>query len=152
MPPRRPDFLRPSRLARAVCIFGIVTTVACAAPQAGPRCRPRVAYAPWDAAPPTSTRATPLGRGLDAAGPGDALIAFYQRRMRAPEIPGAGCRFRPSCSTFAREAVRRWSIFGFVLIVDRLFVREHPFMDASYLPYCPKDGEAGGEAVSDPVP
>jgi putative component of membrane protein insertase Oxa1/YidC/SpoIIIJ protein YidD len=109
-----------------------------------------VAYTPWDAQP--AHGAAGLSSGEDPAGPGDALVAFYQRRMRAPELPGAGCRFRPSCSTFAREAVRKWSLFGFVLIVDRLFVREHPFMDAAYLPYCPKDGERGGEAVREPVP
>jgi putative component of membrane protein insertase Oxa1/YidC/SpoIIIJ protein YidD len=74
--------------------------------------------------------------GGDSRGAADGLIAWYQRALRRPELPGTGCPFYPSCSAFARQALDRWGVLGFVLIADRLFVREHPLAGASYPVHC----------------
>src|SRR5215210_6550335 len=89
-------------------------------------CEPARAFRPWDAVP-AARQATPEDR-MPARDLPDALIAFYQGHMRAAHLPGAGCRLRPTCSLFARRAFQKWSALGFVLVADRLFVREHPFM------------------------
>lgn len=108
-------------------------------------------FTPWDApgpAPIVSTAVMPGGAG---GGLADGLISFYQRDMRSPHLPGQGCRMRPTCSVYARIAIERWYVLGLVLIADRLFVREHPFMQASYLPQCAIDG-SDDEGMHDPVP
>jgi hypothetical protein len=61
----------------------------------------------------------------------DALVALYQEHGRARD-PGA-CRFAPSCSAYARDALASWGpIAGTLLIVDRLFVRENAYASEYY--------------------
>jgi putative component of membrane protein insertase Oxa1/YidC/SpoIIIJ protein YidD len=126
----------------------LLTVLACrSAPS--PRCETVPAFGPWDARDALPAPGTDDGSG--ARDLPDALIAFYQRHMRAPHLPGTGCRLRPTCSVFARQAFQKWYLFGFVLVADRLFVREHPLMDAAYLPACalrPTDDQG----LDDPVP
>lgn len=56
----------------------------------------------------------------------DGLIHAYQMYLRRPIRPGEGCRFYPSCSVYARTSFRRYGVFfGFILTLDRLFIREH---------------------------
>ena len=51
---------------------------------------------------------------------------------------GPCCRFSPSCSAFAREAVKRYGIFrGFLLTIHRL-LRCHPFGGWGYDPVPPR--------------
>lgn len=53
------------------------------------------------------------------------LISFYQRWI-SPMLPPA-CRFEPSCSEYAREAVDRYGVMrGLALSVIRL-LKCHPF-------------------------
>jgi putative component of membrane protein insertase Oxa1/YidC/SpoIIIJ protein YidD len=112
---------------------------------AGPRCEPVAPFVPWDSSP-----AQPAERSAARDLP-DALLAFYQAHMRAPHLPGGGCRLRPTCSVFARQAFQRWYAAGFLLVADRLFVREHPFMDGHYLPACAL-GTSDDEGLLDAVP
>jgi putative component of membrane protein insertase Oxa1/YidC/SpoIIIJ protein YidD len=81
----------------------------------------------------------------------DLLIAFYQRHLRPMRLPGEGCRLRPTCSIFAREALRKWRLLGFILVADRLFIREHPFMDPGYVPLCALHPTGDG-GLDDQVP
>lgn len=54
-----------------------------------------------------------------------ALIRFYQRRI-SPAFP-ARCRFSPTCSAYAYEAVCRYGVLkGSFLALKRL-LRCHPF-------------------------
>jgi len=99
-------------------------------------------FAPWDARRPTPAAVAPP---RDLA---DALVVMYQRRLRAPRLPGEGCRLRPTCSEFARGALARWRVLGLALIADRLFVREHPLMTGSYPPLC----DEVPHGMADPVP
>ena len=54
-----------------------------------------------------------------------ALIRFYQRNI-SPAFP-ARCRFRPTCSAYAYEAICKYgAIKGGYLALKR-FLRCHPF-------------------------
>lgn len=64
-----------------------------------------------------------------------ALIAAY-RRLVSPLLPPA-CRFYPSCSAYAAEAVRRHgALRGSVLTVKRL-ARCHPLCEGGVDPVPP---------------
>ena len=61
-----------------------------------------------------------------------ALLGAY-RRLVSPLLPRA-CRFYPSCSVYAAEAVRRYGAFrGCFLAVKRL-ARCHPLCDGGIDP------------------
>lgn len=60
------------------------------------------------------------------------LIAGYQRLL-SPFLPRS-CRFYPSCSTYAAEAIERYGAGrGFVLAVRRI-LRCHPFHPGGHDP------------------
>jgi uncharacterized protein len=66
----------------------------------------------------------------------DALLRFYQAAI-SPYL-GNNCRYRPTCSQYARDAVR---IYGFLrggwMAVRRL-LRCHPFAVGGYDPVPPR--------------
>ena len=60
------------------------------------------------------------------------LIRFYQRNI-SPAFP-ARCRFRPTCSAYALEAVEEWGIvIGTILALWRI-LRCNPFGKGGYDP------------------
>jgi putative membrane protein insertion efficiency factor len=60
------------------------------------------------------------------------LIRFYQNAV-SPHFP-ASCRYVPSCSAYAYEAVRKHGAFrGMVLSIKRV-LRCHPFHAGGYDP------------------
>lgn len=64
--------------------------------------------------------------------PWRGLIYLY-RRFLSPMLPGA-CRFEPSCSCYADEALSRWGFFrGFGLAVWRI-LRCQPFCKGGWDP------------------
>jgi uncharacterized protein len=69
------------------------------------------------------------------------MIGFYQRRI-SPAF-GARCRFHPSCSNYAREAIKtHGALKGFCLALWRL-LRCQPLCKGGYDPV-PLRGEQGG--------
>jgi len=113
---------------RVVAGVVLVATAACTPPavRVGSPCTASPAFAPFDdrpAAPPDA----PAADGLL-----DAIIAWYQTDGRAATPPGIGCPFAPTCSVYARTALRRYGPLAVILIVDRLIVREHPIAGAYY--------------------
>jgi len=66
----------------------------------------------------------------------DAIVAWYQHHGRARSLPGIGCPFAPTCSTYARTALHRYGPLAVILIVDRLIVREHAVAGAYYPAVC----------------
>lgn len=117
----------------------------------GAHCTSERPFAPFDTARTTSTSLTVSAAsdataapssGEDARDPGgpdgilDALVSWYQAHARARTLPGTGCPFAPTCSVFARTALRRYGLLGVILIVDRLIVREHPVAGAYYPTIC----------------
>lgn len=53
------------------------------------------------------------------------LIRFYQRNI-SPAFP-ARCRFRPTCSAYAVEAIEKYGAFKGGYLALRRFLRCHPF-------------------------
>ena len=54
-----------------------------------------------------------------------SLITFYQRHI-SPAFPGK-CRFRPTYSEYAIEAIRKYGVLKGVLLALRRILRCHPF-------------------------
>lgn len=131
----------------SIAAVAAVLLAGCARPLPVDPCSADPAFAPWDANEPAPAPAAT--RPPDpTSGTADALIATYQRRLRRPELPGAGCQFHPTCSEFARQALRRYGIVGLLFAFDRLLIREQPLAGPSYPPAC-----VGGEPRwHDPVP
>ena len=53
------------------------------------------------------------------------LIGFYQRWI-SPAFPGK-CRFRPTCSQYAIEAIRKYGAFRGSYLALRRILHCHPF-------------------------
>ena len=53
------------------------------------------------------------------------LIRFYQRQI-SPCFP-ARCRFRPTCSAYAVEAIRKYGAIKGGWLALRRFLKCHPF-------------------------
>lgn len=60
------------------------------------------------------------------------LIIFYQRAI-SPMFPPC-CRFVPTCSAYALEAVRRYGPFKGGYLAVRRILRCHPFNPGGYDP------------------
>ena len=54
-----------------------------------------------------------------------ALIRFYQRNI-SPAFPGK-CRFRPTCSAYAAEAISKYGFFKGGLLALKRILKCHPF-------------------------
>ncbi len=62
----------------------------------------------------------------------DKLVRFYQ--LTFSSLVGNCCRFQPTCSEYAREAIKKYGIFkGGWLTVKRL-CRCHPWAKGGYDP------------------
>lgn len=57
-------------------------------------------------------------------------IRFYQRNI-SPWFP-ARCRFYPTCSAYAYEAIQKYGAFKGGFLALRRFLRCHPFSKASW--------------------
>ena len=57
-----------------------------------------------------------------------ALIRFYQRFI-SPCFP-ASCRFRPTCSAYAYEAITKYGVLKGGFLSLKRFLRCHPFSKA----------------------
>ena len=58
------------------------------------------------------------------------LIRFYQRNI-SPAFP-ARCRFRPTCSAYALEAIQKYGAFKGGYLALRRLLRCHPFYKGDY--------------------
>jgi putative membrane protein insertion efficiency factor len=54
------------------------------------------------------------------------LIFYYQRHI-SPHFLAGQCRFRPSCSDYARQAVERFGLLRGGLLAVRRLGKCHPF-------------------------
>ncbi|HET8584779.1 MAG TPA: membrane protein insertion efficiency factor YidD [Casimicrobiaceae bacterium] len=61
-----------------------------------------------------------------------ALITVYQYLVRP--LLGAHCRFYPSCSEYAREAIARHGAVRGSILATRRIGRCHPWHDGGYDP------------------
>lgn len=58
------------------------------------------------------------------------LIRFYQRRI-SPAFP-ARCRYCPTCSAYAYEAIQKYGVLKGGLLALRRLLRCHPFSKGDY--------------------
>ena len=61
-----------------------------------------------------------------------ALIRFYQACL-SPVLPSS-CRYSPSCSAYAYEAVEKWGVFRGVALAARRVLSCRPFAGHGYDP------------------
>ena len=59
-----------------------------------------------------------------------ALIRFYQKHI-SPGLP-ARCRYTPTCSQYAYEAIERYGALRGGWLALRRFLRCHPFSKRDY--------------------
>ena len=59
-----------------------------------------------------------------------SLIRFYQRSI-SPFFP-ARCRFRPTCSAYACEAIQKYGAVKGTYLALRRFLRCHPFYKGNF--------------------
>ena len=59
-----------------------------------------------------------------------SLIRFYQRNI-SPAFP-ARCRFRPTCSAYAFEAINKYGAIKGGWLALRRFLRCHPFYKGDF--------------------
>ena len=59
-----------------------------------------------------------------------SLIRFYQRHI-SPCFP-ARCRFRPTCSAYALEAIQKYGAIKGGYLALRRFLRCHPFYKGDF--------------------
>jgi len=53
------------------------------------------------------------------------LVGFYKRWI-SPLFPPA-CRFHPTCSDYAADALKEWGVFRGLLLTCRRLLKCHPF-------------------------
>lgn len=61
------------------------------------------------------------------------LLVRGYRLVLAPVLPKS-CRFTPSCSAYAEEALRKHGFFGGAWLAARRILRCHPFHPGGYDP------------------
>jgi len=88
--------------------------------------RPPSSSASWRSSRTADDRADPIGRLLIV------LLRAYQLLLRPALAPT--CRFTPSCSAFAREAIERHGAVGGSLLAVRRVLRCHPWNAGGYDP------------------
>lgn len=62
------------------------------------------------------------------------FINFYQKKI-SPELPPS-CRYTPTCSHYAKEAIEKYGLWGAVMAILRI-LRCHPFAKGGYDPVKP---------------
>ncbi len=60
------------------------------------------------------------------------LLRLY-KRVLSPLLPSA-CRYQPTCSDYAREAVERYGSRRGIMLALRRLARCHPFREGGYDP------------------
>ena len=78
---------------------------------------------------------SPLGAAVSA------LIIAY-RGLLSPILPGT-CRFQPTCSVYALDAIRRFGALRGGLLAARRLGRCHPWGGFGYDPVPDNDGSEG---------
>jgi len=87
--------------------------------------------APAAALPGKDERTLSLYRRL-TIGPLLGMIKLY--RVTLSPFMGRSCRFQPTCSRYAEEALRRWGLVKGSWLMLRRIARCHPFGGQGYDP------------------
>ena len=60
------------------------------------------------------------------------LIAMYQKLL-SPWLPPT-CRFTPTCSQYAKEALKKYGVFQGIFLALKRLLKCHPFHAGGYDP------------------
>jgi uncharacterized protein len=82
---------------------------------------------------PTSSVASPAG-GRPGAAARTLLLLIEGYRLMLSPVLGGFCRYQPSCSVYAGEAVRRHGARRGALLALRRVLRCHPFRPGGFDP------------------
>ncbi len=111
-------FARESSIKAACCTFLLIFQL------------PLAAFGPWgqDAYVPYKNPKNSRTKPTEALRVSlEASITFFQKTLSPQD--GPVCRFRPSCSTFGKRAVRKNGVLeGLLQTADRL-MRDHPWAE-----------------------
>lgn len=88
----------------------------------------------------------PGGAGKSPAAAVLIFVIDLYRRFVSPLLPPS-CRFTPTCSAYAREAVMRYGTWRGSYMAVRRLLRCHPFHPGGYDPVVP-DSPANGSRHS----
>jgi uncharacterized protein len=69
----------------------------------------------------------------------DILVVVYQWTLRP--VLGANCRYLPSCSDYAREALRTHGAFAGSALAAKRICRCHPWGGFGFDPVPPRSGD-----------
>ncbi|HVM93138.1 MAG TPA: membrane protein insertion efficiency factor YidD [Terriglobales bacterium] len=75
-----------------------------------------------------------------------ALLRLYKRWV-SPSLPPS-CRYVPSCSEYAMEAVDRYGVLRGGLMAAWRLLRCHPFVKGGYDPVVKSGSRAGGACLT----
>ena len=62
------------------------------------------------------------------------LIRFYQKIISPYLLPGAHCRFTPTCSEYGYQAFSKYPFFKALYLTVKRLLRCHPFHKGGYDP------------------
>jgi uncharacterized protein len=74
------------------------------------------------------------------------MLLYLAYRVAISPAIGNVCRFEPTCSHYAEEAIERWGLFRGTLLAIRRILRCHPFGKAGLDPVPPRNKLAGERA------
>jgi len=60
------------------------------------------------------------------------MYKYFSRTLRL--VFGPGCRYQPTCSNYAREAVKKYGIFKGLFLGLKRILRCNPFGSSGYDP------------------
>lgn len=80
---------------------------------------------------------------------GVGAVRWYQRWI-SPLLPPS-CRFTPSCSEYAAEALERYGLLSGGWLAMRRILRCHPFHPGGYDPVPPPEGTSRHAAAAAPL-
>lgn len=80
---------------------------------------------------------------------GVGAVRWYQRWI-SPLLPPS-CRFTPSCSEYAAEALERYGLLSGGWLAMRRILRCHPFHPGGYDPVPPPEGTSRHPAAAAPL-
>ena len=62
------------------------------------------------------------------------IITFYQKVISKYVLPGAHCRFTPTCSEYSKQAYQKYGFFKGTYLTVRRILKCHPFHEGGYDP------------------
>jgi hypothetical protein len=89
----------------------------------------------------------PAGGAQPGRGAGAALLLLRVYKVAVSPLFAGSCRYLPSCSDYAAEAIRTHGLLRGILLAGRRLGRCHPFGGSGYDPVPPRRGRVTTESA-----